>query len=209
MKVASWITERSQQRYFSRVFAAFRDLEIHNARLHPVDLGQMDALMLTGGGDISARFLKQEIAVPSMIVRTNETRDEWEFGAVREIIATGKPILAICRGLQVLNVALGGTLHLHVPNHLGHATDNVQVLRYSSAAAYRFEAVNSSHHQALDALGEGIEAEGWSATDGIIEQARVRGYPFAVGVQYHPERHTLYDPLFRDFFEKVRSSSRS
>ena len=167
----------------------------------------MDGLMLTGGGDISASFLRQTIADASLIVDTDCARDEWEFKASREILSSGKPILAICRGLQVLNVALGGTLHIDIPGHDNYERENIQALRHSSKAIHRFGAVNSSHHQALEQLADGIEVEAWSASDGIVEQARLRSYPYAIGVQYHPERDPLYLPLFAEFFERVRNGA--
>ncbi|HTY56547.1 MAG TPA: gamma-glutamyl-gamma-aminobutyrate hydrolase family protein [Candidatus Binataceae bacterium] len=166
----------------------------------------MDALLLTGGGDISPDYLRQPISQPSLIVDTDSTRDQWEFRAVAEILASGKPTLAICRGLQVLNVATGGTLHIDIPDHDKADTANIQPLRHSSKAVHRFAAVNSSHHQALEKLGDGIEVEAWSASDGIVEQARLRCYGFAIGVQYHPERHPLYLSLFADFFDQIRNA---
>jgi putative glutamine amidotransferase len=163
-------------------------------------------LLLTGGGDISLRFLRQQVAMPSLIVDTDCARDEWEFNAVGAMLLAGRPILAICRGLQVLNVAMGGTLHIDIPDHDSAETENIQPLRHSSKATHRFAAVNSSHHQALEKLADGIEVEAWSASDGIVEQARLRGHDFAIGVQYHPERHPLYLSLFDDFFARVRSA---
>ncbi len=161
--------------------------------------------MLTGGGDISLSFLRQPIAQPSLIVDTDCERDEWEFAAANEILCSGKPILAICRGLQVLNVAMGGTLHIDIPGHDIAEIENIQPLRHSSKASHRFAAVNSSHHQALERLADGIEVEAWSASDGIVEQARIRSHPYAIGVQYHPERAPFYLPLFADFFDRVRN----
>src|SRR6202035_1946794 len=108
-------------------------------------------------------------------------------------------------GLQVLNVALGGTLKLDIPGHkLPEQKDHdVQPLRNAKSATHHFEKANSSHHQALDSLGENLEVEAWCATDDIIEQVRLRDYPFAVGVQYHPERGKIYDSLFEDFFDRI------
>jgi putative glutamine amidotransferase len=166
----------------------------------------MDALLLTGGGDISPGLLHQPIAQPLLIVDTDCERDGWEFKAVGAMLSSDKPILAICRGLQVLNVAMGGTLQLDIPDHDNLETANIQALRHSSKAVHRFAAVNSSHHQALERLADGIEVEAWSASDGIVEQARLRSHSFAVGVQYHPERHRLYLPLFADFFDRVRDA---
>jgi putative glutamine amidotransferase len=115
------------------------------------------------------------------------------------------PILAICKGMQILNVALGGTLKLDIPGHNlpEQKTADVQPLRTSRLASHRFERVNSGHHQAVDHLGEGFEVEAWCATDDIVEQMRLRDYPFALAVQYHPERGKIYDALFEDFFPRL------
>ena len=204
--IATWMRQ-CDEHWFLPIFGGYPHLSFHNARCHPVDIAQMDALMLTGGGDISANYLRQPVADPSLIVDTDLARNEWEFLAVAEMLASGKPILAIRRGLQVLNVAMGGTLHIDIPDHDNLETSNVQLLRHSAAAAHRFEAVNSSHHQALERVADGIEVEAWSSSDGIIEQARLRTRPYVMGVQYHPERHSLYLPLFADFFERVRNGA--
>ena len=201
--IATWMRQ-CDEHWFTLVFEGYPHLKVHNARTHPVDLAQMDALMLTGGGDISAGFLRQPIEQPSLIVDTDCGRDEWEFNAVRDFLVSGKAILAICRGLQVLNVAAGGTLRIDIPGHDNFERQNIQPLRHSSKAIHRFAAVNSSHHQALERLADGIEVEAWSASDGIVEQARLRSHPYAIGVQYHPERDPLYGPLFAEFFDRVR-----
>src|SRR5213082_3152941 len=75
--------------------------------------------------------------------------------------------------------------------------------RYDTTANHRFEKVNSSHHQAVDRIADGLEVEAWCVTDGIIEQMRLRNYPFALAVQYHPERGRIYDALFEDFFASL------
>jgi putative glutamine amidotransferase len=117
------------------------------------------------------------------------------------------PIFAICKGLQVFNVALGGTLKLDIPGHdLPEMRDHdVQPLRTERSAAHRLERVNSSHHQAIDRLADGCEVEAWCTTDGIIEQMRLRDHPFALAVQYHPERGKIYDALFEDFFLRLNN----
>ena len=138
-------------------------------------------------------------------------RDRWEFAAVDAALARVLPVLAICKGMQLLNVALGGTLKLDIPGHkLPEQKDNdIQPLRFETKAAHRFEKVNSSHHQAIDTLGRGFEIESWCATDDIVEQIRLRNYPFALGVQYHPERGKIYDSLFEDFFDRINRNRRS
>jgi putative glutamine amidotransferase len=111
----------------------------------------------------------------------------------------GLPVLGICRGLQLLNVALGGTLHQHVPDVVGHgghsggegtfARHDVH-LRAGSGLARALNRttldVPSLHHQAIDRLGTGLMATAWS-DDGLIEAAELDGHPFTVGVQWHPE----------------------
>ena len=205
--LATWIRE-SDDHWFKPLFARRPGIVIHNARERELDIRSMDALLLTGGGDISAEFLAQRVTRPDAIIDTDSSRDEWEFGALRAILAAGKPLLAICRGLQVLNVGTGGTLHLDIPDHDIAETNNIQKLRYDSTAVHRFDAVNSSHHQAIDRPGYGIVVEGWSSADDVIEQARLRDYPFAIGVQYHPERHSQYRSLFDAFFEHIVSVRR-
>jgi len=106
-----------------------------------------------------------------------------------------------------LNVALGGTLKLDIPDHkLPDQKDyDIQQLRYDTTANHRFEKVNSSHHQAVDRVADGFTVEAWCATDDVIEQMRLRNYPFAVAVQYHPERGKIYDALFADFFARLNN----
>jgi len=134
-------------------------------------------------------------------------RDRWEFEAVREALSRGLPIFAICKGLQVFNVALGGTLKLDIKGHnLPEQRDReVQPLRHARRAAHRFSKVNSAHHQAIEQLGNDLEVEAWSAHDGIVEQVRLRKYPFARAVQYHPERSRVYDGLFEEFFSRLNA----
>ena len=200
--LATWI-RACDEHWFTLLFARWPGIVVYNARERQVDAHAMDALMLTGGGDIAAECLTQKVSQPECIIDTDPSRDRWEFQALREILAAKKPLLAICRGLQVLNVVTGGTLHLDIPGHDMAETTNVQKLRYDSTAVHRFSAVNSSHHQAIDAPGHGIVVEGWSATDDIVEQVRLRDYPFVIGVQYHPERHSQYRSLFDDFYQHI------
>ena len=166
----------------------------------------MSGLLLTGGPDISKEFLRQEIPDESVLDKdVDPKRDAWEFAAVNAALAGGLPIFAICKGLQVFNVALGGTLKLDIQGHdLPEMRDHdVQPLRTERNAAHRLERVNSSHHQAIDRLADGCEVEAWCATDSIIEQMRLRDHPFALAVQYHPERGKIYDALFEDFFSRL------
>jgi putative glutamine amidotransferase len=208
--LATWIRSKDTK-WFRPLFARHPEIKVLNAQNRPVRLEEMDGLLLTGGSDISPDFLRQEIPDPGVINKdVDPERDRWEFQAVQEALSRGLPILAICKGLQVFNVALGGTLKLDIPGHnLPHQKESeVQPLRHETAASHRFAKVNSAHHQAIEQLGDDLEVEAWAAHDGIIEQVRLRKYPFALAVQYHPERSSLYNSLFEDFFARVESSKR-
>ena len=207
-KLATWVREKDEK-WFAPFFAKHPEIEICNACKGEVGIADVQGLLLTGGSDIAPEFLKQPIPDPSVLeTDVDSTRDRWEFTAVDEALARGLPVLSICKGMQLFNVALGGTLKLDIPGHkLPEQKDkDIQSLRSQRGASHRFEKVNSSHHQAVDTLGAGLEVEAWCADDDIIEQIRLSNYPFAVGVQYHPERGTIYDSLFEDFFARLLSN---
>ena len=208
--LATWIRPKDAK-WFRPIFGKHPEIKVWNALKRKVPLEKMDGLLLTGGSDISPEFLRQENVDPSLIHNdVDPLRDRWEFDAITRSLARGLPIFGICRGIQVLNVALGGTLKLDI---LGHnlpeqKESDIQPLRYDRNATHRYEKVNSAHHQAVNRLAEDFEVEAWSATDDIIEQVRLRNYPFAFAVQYHPERGKIYDALFEDFFARLESSKR-
>jgi putative glutamine amidotransferase len=160
-------------------------------------LSRLDGLLLVGGGDLDpVRYG----AVPHpRNTRVNVVRDDAEMALLEEALAQRLPILGICRGLQLLNVALGGTLHQHVPDVVGHeghsGGDDVFSrhdvhLRPRCVLARSLNRttldVPSLHHQAIDQLGTGLIACAWS-DDGLIEAAELQDHPFTVGVQWHPE----------------------
>ncbi|HET9419244.1 MAG TPA: gamma-glutamyl-gamma-aminobutyrate hydrolase family protein [Chthoniobacterales bacterium] len=207
LNLATWLREKDEK-WFQPFFARHPDIQVRNARTGEVNIDEADGLLLSGGSDVAPEFLRQAVPDPSPIEDVDLVRDRWEFDVIPKTIARGLPIFAICRGMQVLNVALGGTLKLDIPGHRApEMKDNdVQPLRNDRAASHRFEKVNSSHHQALDLLGDGLVVEAWCAADHIIEQVRLRDYPFTLGVQYHPERGKIYDALFEDFFARMTNS---
>jgi putative glutamine amidotransferase len=207
-KLATWLREKDEK-WFQRFFDKHPEIEICNARDGEVAIADVGALLLTGGSDIAPEFLRQPIPDPSILEKDVElARDRWEFGAVDKALVRGLPVLAICKGMQLLNVALGGSLKLDIPGHkLPEQKDNdIQPLRSDAKATHQFENVNSSHHQALDLLGEGLVVEAWCPSDDIIEQVRMRNQPFVLGVQYHPERGKIYDSLFEDFFSRLKNN---
>jgi putative glutamine amidotransferase len=208
--LATWLREKDEK-WFQPFFEKYPDVRVWNARAEKVAMDKMDGLLLTGGSDIAPEFLRQAVPEPSVLDKDiDPARDRWEFDAIDEAMAHGQPIFAVCKGLQVLNVALGGTLRLDIKGHDLPEQKNadVQSLRNDRAATHRFEKVNSSHHQAIDRLADGCIVEAWCASDDIIEQIRLRDYPFGLAVQYHPERGTIYDHLFADFFSRLGDSVR-
>ena len=204
VQLASWIRECDLD--FFRFFLGRPDVCTLNARIEPVDMAAVHGLLVTGGPDISAAFLDQGEVDTSLIIDSEPERDAWEFSALLAAMRRGLPIFCICKGVQVLNVALGGTLRLDIPGHnlSEMKTANVQPLRHAASARHRFEKVNSSHHQALDRVAAPLEVEAWHAEDDVIEQVRIRDYPWGLGVQYHPERDTSYASLFEDFLAQLK-----
>jgi len=202
--LASWIRPRDEK-WFAPILASRSEIAVLNAARSPTSLEEMDALLLTGGRDIAAEYLRQPVPDPTVLEKPDPARDEWEFAAVTVALERGLPILAICKGMQLLNVALGGTLRLDISGHnlRRQKSRDIQPLRNYRSATHRFEKVNSSHHQAIDRLAAGCVVESWCATDDIIEQLRLTDRPFGIGVQYHPERGTAYGPLFADFLDRI------
>ncbi len=206
--LATWLREKDEK-WFNPIFEKYPHVTIWNALKGEVPLDKMDGLLLTGGSDIAPEFLRQEDIDPALIDKDiDPVRDRWEFKATEDALERNLPIFAICRGIQLFNVALGGTLKLDIPGHrLPEQKDhNIQPLRCDRAAPHRFENVNSTHHQAIGRLGNGLQVEAWCADDDIIEQVRLRDYPFGLGVQYHPERDSAYyEALFEDFFSRLNN----
>ena len=204
-EIATWIRE-SDEPLFAQFHGRHPEIRVANARCGPVDLAAARGVMISGGPDIAPEFHTEPPRDPSLIRDAEPERDAWEFAAVRSAVERGLPIFCICKGVQVLNVALGGTLHLVIRGHdlPEMKSANVQPLRHAAIARHRFEKVNSSHHQALDRVADALEVEAWHAGDGIIEQVRIRDYPWGIGVQYHPERDMGYASLFEDFFAQLK-----
>jgi putative glutamine amidotransferase len=164
-------------------------------------LDRVDALVLAGGRDVDARRYDAEPHPTADPPATD--RDGWELALTRQALHQGTPLLGICRGAQVLTVALGGTLLQHVPDVPGAHDHKLGPGRFAShtvrtvagsrvAGALGAEAtVHCYHHQAVDRLPEGLRASA-HAEDGVVEGVELDGEGFAVGVQWHPEQ-TLDD----------------
>jgi putative glutamine amidotransferase len=183
---------------------------------------RLDGLVLTGGGDIDpARFASTRHPTVDDV---SPARDELELGLTRRAVGDDVPLFAICRGIQVLNVALGGTLIQDIPSErpgpIVHsqteprqqATHPVKVMgegtRLGRILGVLEVDVNSMHHQAIDRPGEGLRAVAW-APDGIIEGVEMTGDDrFVLGVQWHPEELVGHDRAARNLFAAVVDAAR-
>lgn len=163
-------------------------LQAIGAEVERNDPDRCDALLLPGGFDLHPRFYGQPISGAEDI---DEARDEEELALFRRFLTWERPVFGICRGMQLINIALGGTLHQHIDGHskLGevdrlhgsHTDDAVLCSLYGNEFV-----VNSAHHQSIDRLGNDLRAVQW-ADDGTIEAIRHEALPI-FAVQWHPER---------------------
>ncbi|MBI3577821.1 MAG: gamma-glutamyl-gamma-aminobutyrate hydrolase family protein [Ignavibacteriales bacterium] len=166
---------------------------------------QVDGLLLTGGGDVHPKYYgKGELVAQCKGV--DDERDKFELDLIKGAMDAELPILAICRGMQIMNIYLGGSLIIDLPSSgcQGHSSKNGEdgIHQVSSVAGSLFReitgrvelTINSSHHQAIDQLGKGLIACAISP-DNVIEAAEwadKKRSPFLLMVQYHPER--INDP---------------
>jgi putative glutamine amidotransferase len=167
-------------------------------------LDLIDGLMLVGGADIDPAFYGQ--TAHAQTVETVPERDAFEIALVNAAIERDMPVLGICRGMQLINVARGGTLLQHLPEHFGHgehlrvtgsfdgADHEVSLLAGSLAARAAGETEHSTkshHHQGIDRLGDGLRVSGHSLLDDLPEAIEWADGPshrrFVLGVQWHPE----------------------
>jgi putative glutamine amidotransferase len=161
-------------------------------------LDAVGALVIAGGADVDATSYGASAHPQSKA--SNPDRDRFELALAREALRRGLPLLGVCRGMQVINVAAGGTIEQHLPQRLGHerhrpvpgqwAEHEVRLEPGSlvaETAGVRRLSVKSHHHQGVDELGTGLEVTGWATDDDTVEAIELPDQDFALGVLWHPE----------------------
>ena len=203
-----------------------------NGLLHPSNITlrhyarHLDGLVLQGGADVSPQTYAEAPTKPEW--SGDRARDLYELELLHEFVDAGKPVLGICRGCQLLNVAFGGTLYQDVATNVPDSIAHVHADYDAHKHAVRFPSgstlgkmfgnvsrpiVNSIHHQAVKDLGRDVSVEAISDPDGIIEAIRYNKADFVMGLQWHPEFHRsggteLLDctPILDEFLRAARDT---
>ncbi len=183
-------------------------------------LGQLDGLVISGGGDIDPALYGG--GQHETVYMVNGVRDAFELAAAKWVLARESlPLLGICRGMQVLNIALGGDLELHIPDVFGDEVAHRLPPREPTHHAVRVESgsaleeiygqtefpVCSWHHQCVRTLGRDLLPVAW-ASDGVVEGLLCEARPWVVGIQWHPELQVADDPLQRRLFDALVQNAR-
>jgi putative glutamine amidotransferase len=179
-------------------------------------LDLIDGLLLAGGSDMDPATYGAEPHPET--AGTVPERDAFELALARRAIERDLPFLGICRGMQVMNVARGGTLNQHLPDDYGHedhrralgtfdnADHDVRLAKGSLAARVAREEIHgtkSHHHQGIERVGDGLEVTGWATLDDLPEALEVPGNRFSLGVQWHPEADET-SPLIAGLVDEAR-----
>jgi putative glutamine amidotransferase len=232
-KTLQYLEESIAQWVMSRNVLVFMVPTVNtNGLLHPSNIRlrdyakHLDGLVLQGGADVSPQSYAQAATRPEW--SGDRARDMYELELLHEFIEAGKPVLGVCRGCQLINVAFGGTLYQDIASDVPTAIEHVSDLYDShyhpvhfpqgSSLAKLFPSkpealVNSIHHQAVKDLGRDLAVEAYSGTDNLVEAIRYRKARFVMGLQWHPEFHRagsaeLLDctPILDDFLRAARET---
>lgn len=217
-KTLQYLEESIAQWVMSRDVLVFMIPTVNNnGLLHPSNIRlrdyakHLDGLVLQGGADVSPQTYSESATRPEW--SGDRARDMYELELLHEFIEAGKPVLGICRGCQLINVAFGGSLYQDIASDVPTAIEHVSDLYDSHFHEIHFPAgsslasifaghpqalVNSIHHQAVKELGRDLAVEALSGKDNIIEAIRYRKANFVMGVQWHPEFHRPGGPDLLD-----------
>lgn len=232
-KTLQYLEESIAQWVMSRDVMVFMIPTVNNnSLLHPSNIRlrdyakHLDGLVLQGGADVSPQTYSEVATRPEW--SGDRARDMYELELLHEFVEAGKPVLGICRGCQLINVAFGGTLYQDIASDVPAAIEHVNDLYDSHYHTIRFQQgstleamfpsksdalVNSIHHQAVKDLGRDLVVEAVSGPDNIVEAIRYRKARFVMGLQWHPEFHRgrsaeLLDctPILDDFLSAARET---
>lgn len=208
--VAHWVMSRDVMVFM--IPSVSGDGIVHRSSIRLSDYPQyLDGLILQGGADISPQAYGEEPLRPDW--RGDHLRDTYEMELLHEFVEAGRPVLGICRGAQLINVACGGTLYQDIATQVEGAAAHVHasydthrhdiVWDDTSGLArlypeMRHAATISIHHQAIKTLGRDLTVDARGADDGIVEAIRLHGRSYVVGLQWHPEFHPPGDPDLLD-----------
>jgi putative glutamine amidotransferase len=223
--VAHWVMSRDVLVFM--VPTVDKDGLLHRSNIRVADYARvLDGLVLQGGADVSPSSygeqpLREEWA-------GDRVRDVYEIELLHEFVEAKKPVLGICRGAQLINVAFGGTLYQDVATQLAdsarHVTDDYErhlhEIRFEpgSGLARLYPGlerprVTSIHHQSIKQLGRGLSVEAWSEPDGVVEAVRGAGAGYVFAVQWHPEFHHPANrgaldcaPILEEFLSAARGA---
>lgn len=187
-------------------------------------LDRIDGVVIAGGGDLDPSCYGG--AAHPTLAEIDVARDRSDLDLLRALLVRRRPLLAICRGMQWVNVALGGTLHVHLPERaraegepvVDHRTETGAPLphevvidersRLASVMGVTRSSPLSWHHQAVDRLGAGVRVVA-RAPDGVVEAIEVDGYPGLIAVQWHPELTAVVEAEQQRLFDSLVASARA
>jgi putative glutamine amidotransferase len=208
--VAHWVMSRDVMVFM--IPSVNIDGQVYRSNIRLSDYAKyLDGLILQGGADVSPQCYGEEPLHPAWA--GDHVRDAYEMELLHEFMESGKAVLGICRGAQLINVALGGSLHQDIVLQVEGATSHVHedFDRYAHAIEWggssRFARlypgvtggrVISIHHQSIKALGRGLRVEATSVEDEVIEAVRLETKQYVLGLQWHPEFHTPGAPDLLD-----------
>jgi putative glutamine amidotransferase len=192
----------------------------------------LDGLVMQGGADMAPESYGSKAERPEWA--GDRVRDRYEIELFEAFVGRGKPVLGICRGCQLINVAFGGTLHQDIATAMPEALNHRDTERYEQtfhpvkfvagtrlARMYpgRTEAtINTIHHQAVNKLGRGLDIEALAVPDNVVEAIRWRGPSYVFGVQWHPEfmhgptmtaAHLDGEPILTEFLDAARERKKA